>query len=133
MATITDFEIPDDQVPHGNCADRLTMVQWSYAAPASDGPASGDRVNVCKVGAKQKVVAATISVDGTLGTGCTILLAVGTTAITAATTAAAAGNKVMSIVAEAAGSDGYLNVLVGGADVGAAANIKVFALLADVD
>lgn len=135
MATVTDLQ--DNAFPSWNSG--IASIQ-KVLAFSSTQAGNGDQVNVLEVppGAKKRLTRATLRTSGTLGAGCTVQLRVNRggsfTVLTAATTAASASK--VSDAAQAGvpfdlqGGD-IIELLVGGADVAAAATVTVDLDLAD--
>jgi hypothetical protein len=126
MATVTTYLRAARETTNRHAA--VTHVLHRFTAPSS-GIANGDVINLLKLPAGKRVLHAYLNVGGTLGAGATIQLRVGTTAITAASTATAAGHLVMNAKAPVvSASESDINLLVGGADISAAAAIEVMVM-----
>lgn len=125
MATVTTFQIPAARVPRSP-AENATGVAMTLATAASGTASSGDVINLFVPPSGAQIVGAILSHDATLGASCTVQLRLGTTTLTAATSAGAASSVVQNASAAAA-ADGTnaLNLLVGGANIAAATNIRV--------
>lgn len=93
-----------------------------------------DTVSIIDIPHNYSVRNAVLTVSGTLGASCTILLARGSTALTAATAATTADREVQSVtdVPSTSGTEDVLNVTIGGANVGTAATVTVECDLAPV-
>lgn len=93
-----------------------------------------DTVSIIDIPHNFAVRNAVLTVSGTLGASCTILLARGATALTAATSATNADREVQSVTdtPTTSGTEGILNVTIGGAAVGTAATVTVECDLAPV-
>lgn len=109
------------------------LVKETYAI-ASGAADSGDLIELMTFGRAGTIIKADASVDGTLGAGCTVKLAVGDgttdTDVTGATTAAAAskvnGNTIGPVHFD---TGAKLFAVVAGADIAAAANLAVNLLI----
>lgn len=124
MATITDYALASVLTPV-NEGGITTNVFRDLALTATAADATDD-ITVLTLPVGVRVVDASLSVDGTLGAGCTIQLRQGTTALTAATTAGGADFEQMNVFPPAATTAATtINILVGGADIAAAAGVKV--------
>lgn len=86
-----------------------------------------DTVSIIDIPHNHTVRNAVLTVSGTLGAGCTILLARGATALTGATAATTADREAQSVTdtPTTSGTEGILNVTIGGAAVGTAATVTV--------
>ena len=102
---------------------KLAQFEHTMTLPTSLN--SGDVVTVMTVPAGRTIVDAWLTVDGTLGTSCTVQLRQGTVTLTPATTAAAAG--AVRLNRRPIQSNGLVtaNLLVGGNSVGTSANATV--------
>ncbi len=123
MAEVTSLAISSNETPRYS-DDRLTPVVWS-AALTSGIAASADTVTIAYLPANARVAFATLRVDGSLGTGATIQLRQNTSALTAATTAGSADQKVLASVVAPATSQTKIDLLVGTSAVTASANVQV--------
>lgn len=135
MATVTSLQ--SNSTPSYNSAAGSIQKVLAFTNAIA---ASGDQVNVLQVppGAKKRLFAAALRVSATLGAGCTLQLRVNRsgvfTVLTAATTAGAAG-KVTDVAQttvpfDLEGGD-IVELLVGGANVAAAATVTVDLLISD--
>ena len=129
MATISTFKIPDGEVPDG-VGSQGTHVQFIIPGTATTAD-NGDDISVLDLPPGAMFYPSSFSVSGTLGASCTAQLRIGTTAITAATTAggASAVGPNGAYVATST-SELNLNILIGGADIAAAANFRIVGRIA---
>lgn len=129
MATITDLQ--DNAFPSYNSGIASIQKVLSFSSSQAD---NGDQVNVLQVppGAKKRLTRAVVRTSGTLGASCTVQLRVNRdssyTVLTAAT-AAGAASKVTDVAQagvpfDLEGGD-IVELLIGGADVTAAADVTV--------
>ena len=123
MATVTTFAMgtqsPADQTANGVAVD-LTIPVVSGSAT------NGDDITVLTLAPGHTFVVDAFGHDATLGASCTAQLRVDTTAVTGATTAGAADVVPGSDVdLGLSASEQTLNVLIGGADITATANIFI--------
>lgn len=123
MAAVTSLAIASTSTPL-NAQVRDTVVIWSGAL-TSGIAASADTVDVAYLPANARILAATLRVDGSLGTGATITLRQNATALTAATTAGGADQEVLASVVAPATSQTTVDLLVGTSAVTASANAQV--------
>lgn len=123
MAAVTSLAIASTSTPQ-NAAVRDTPVIWSGTL-TSGMAASADTIEVCYLPANARVLAATMRVDGSLGTGATVQLRQNTSALTAATTAGGADQEVLASVVGPATSQTIVDLLVGTSAVTASANVQV--------
>lgn len=123
MAAVTSLAIASTSTPQ-NAQVRDTVVIWSGAL-TSGIAASADTVDVGYLPASARILAATLRVDGSLGTGATLTLRQNATALTAATTAGGADQKVLASVVAPATSQTTVDLLVGTSAVTASANAQV--------
>lgn len=135
MATVTSLQ--DDSFPSYNSG--IASIQKVLAFSSSQA-ANGDQVNVMAIpaGAKKRLTRAVVRTSGTLGASATLQLRLNRdssyTVLTAATGAGAASK--VTDVAQAGvpidleGGD-IIELLVGGADIAAAADVTVDLDLAD--
>lgn len=86
---------------------------------------NGDDVTLLTLPAGYRIVDATLRVSGTLGASCTAQLRLGTTALTAATTAGGASTVKMNAFPQDTDGTKTVNVLIGGADVAAGATVQL--------
>ena len=124
MATISTFKTADHLVPSASnpAGVHIHRVIAGTATTADN----GDNIEVLDIPAGSMFYLEDFSVSGTLGASCTAQLRIGTTAITAATTAggASAVGSNNAYVATST-SEQSLNILIGGADIAAAANFRI--------
>lgn len=122
MATNETLKIADATQPRRVAG--VTKVCGTITIPTTGDTDNGDNIVLFTAPKDHAITDAWFYVDGTLGAACTIQLRVGTTAISAASTAAAAGMYRMTVPLTAplaAAAD--VNLLIGGADVGTAADV----------
>jgi len=126
MATITTYQVPDTEVPallYG-----VTPIVWTLAA-ANGIAASADVINVAELPAGADIVDCYVSHSATLGASATLKLALtGGGDLTGATTAGGASMARMSVPPAKLTADTVVGVVVGGANITAAAGIKVVIL-----
>lgn len=123
MAAVTSLAIASTSTPQ-NAQVRDTTVIWSGAL-TSGMAANADTIEVCYLPANARILAATLRVDGSLGTGATLTLRQNATALTAATTAGGADQEVLASVVAPATSQTIVDLLVGTSAVTASANAQV--------
>lgn len=123
MAEVTSFAVGSKALP-GWHEDQWYTVKFS-AALTSGVAAAADTIRVCHLPANARVLAATMRVDGSLGTGATIQLRQNASALTAATTAGGADQEVLASVVAPATSTTVVDLLVGTSNVTASANVQV--------
>lgn len=123
MAAVTSLAIASTSTPQ-NAQVRDTPVIWSGTL-TSGMAANADTIEVCYLPANARILAATMRVDGSLGTGATIQLRQNATALTAATTAGGADQEVLASVVAPATSQTTVDLLVGTSAVTASANVQV--------
>lgn len=123
MAEVTSFAVGSKALPQWQ-EDQWYTVKFS-AALTSGIAASADTIRICHLPANARVLAATMRVDGSLGTGATIQLRHNATALTAATTAGGADQEVLASVVAPATSTTVVDMLVGTSGVTASANVQV--------
>lgn len=123
MAEVTSFAVGSRALPQWQESVWYT-VKFS-AALTSGIAASADTIRVCHLPANARILAATMRVDGSLGTGATIQLRHNATALTAATTAGGADQEVLASVVAPATSTTVVDMLVGTSAVTASANVQV--------
>ena len=123
MAEVTSFAVGSRALPQWQEPVWYT-VNFS-AALTSGVAAAADTIRVCHLPANARILAATMRVDGSLGTGATIQLRHNATALTAATTAGGADQEVLASVVAPAKSTTVVDLLVGTSNVTASANVQV--------
>lgn len=123
MAEVTSFAVGSKALPQWQ-DDQWYTVKFS-AALTSGVAAAADTIRVCHLPANARILAATMRVDGSLGTGATIQLRHNATALTAATTAGGADQEVLASVVAPATSTTVVDLLVGTSNVTASANVQV--------
>jgi hypothetical protein len=127
MAEVTTFQTVKSLVPHSECR---VPADISYDMDVASGDASnGDTIVVFEAPADGKIVDAALATDGTLGASCTVRLRTndGTTQtnLTAATSAGGASAvRMTGFPVNVSGGD-KIELLVGGANIGASAKISV--------
>ena len=128
MATVTTFQVPTARITR-SASEFATGIALTLAV-VSGSASNADVINLFVPPSGAQIVGAILSHDATLGASCTVQLRIGTTTLTAATTAGAASSVVQNASAAAA-CDGTnaLNLLVGGANIGASTNIRVTLML----
>ena len=135
MADVTGFLTPFKNMPMLPVGVSLFRKQFSLTATSSDAggaPASADVIRLGVMPRGAVIVAAKLIISATLGAGCTLQLRRDTTALTAASTAAAANYLSQNAVdAPSSDNDDSINLLIGGASVGATATVTVELLYAN--
>jgi hypothetical protein len=126
MAEITTFKIAN-AVRAMREEGKVVLVEKSFSLAAGN---NADTITIAELAAGERVIDFHLDVSGTLGASCTLRGRVGGTNVTAATTAGAASYVAMNVypVAAAAAGD-KIDLLIGGANVGATATVKVAALV----
>lgn len=132
MADVTKFKTPDEQRPdviNGRSYDIVRRIP----VVSGDCP-QNDNIVVIDIPPGHQIVDCYLRHDATLGASATAQLRLGTTALTAATSAGSAnGVKANTTLAPYdAAADQALNVLIAGAAITASANITVWARVVDV-
>ena len=135
MATVSTLR--NDSLP--SIATGVAAIQ-KVLALAADAADSGDQIEVMEfpVSTEKRLVGAQVRTSGTLGASCTLQLRVNRdgsfTTLTAATTAGGA-SKVTDVAQAGMPFDleagDIIELLVGGADISAAATVKVDLFVAD--
>jgi hypothetical protein len=129
MTTFTEYAIPANVTPV--MRPGVTPLNFKVTAVVATW-AANDVINLGKLLKGFSICWAKVWVKSTLGASCTVQLRVGTTAITAASTAAATSLVVQNAGIEAdANNDRDINLLVAGAAVGTAGVILVDVMVAD--
>lgn len=124
MADKTQFKTRDEERPDAP-AGKVYSISRKLGVVA-DSAAQNDRIVLQNLPKHHVVLRGRIGHDATLGASCTLKLAAGTTALTAATTAGAASYVMDTIACPIDDSaDQSLNLLVEGAAIAATANIYV--------
>ena len=123
MATITKFATPVLQTPR-NPTERDTVIALTIPVVSGDAN-NGDDITILTPPAGARLHGFTFGHSATLGAAATAQLRQGTTAITAATTAGGASRGLQTVVAAPADGAQTLNVLIGGANITASANIEI--------
>ena len=135
MADVTGFLTPFKNMPLlpiGVTAFRKQFTLGTTSSDAGGAPASGDVIRLGVMPRGAVILTAKLIVSATLGSGCTLQLRRDTTALTAATTAAAANYLTQNAVdAPSSDNDDSINLLIGGASVGASATVTVELLYAN--
>jgi hypothetical protein len=122
MAEITTFKIAN-AVRAMREEGKVVLVEKSFSLAAGN---NADTITIAELAAGERVVGAFLDVSGTLGASCTLQARASGTAITSATTAAAASVVHMDKYPPAAAAAGdKLDILIGGANVAATATVKV--------
>jgi hypothetical protein len=119
MANITLYLTPDNLRPRRHAAP--TFIRKRFALAAGN---STDVIQLGNIPAGAVVVGLAMDVSGTLGAGCVLTPRRGTTALAAASTAAAA-SRVSQSVTDVSTTDEMLNILIGAANVAATATVTV--------
>jgi len=123
MAEKTKFEIPVLGTPRS--PTEIATPFYIEMAVLSGDAANADSIAVFTPPTGAVFTACQLQKDATLGAGCTARLRIGTTTLTAATTAGGASRVIQDAsVAPANGTD-KLNILIGGADITANATVRV--------
>jgi len=130
MTTVTKHKLDDRHRPSQSGYVNLIPLVWQRTIASGDA-ASSDDITCFDLPAYYQVVAGSMHVSATLGSSCTIQLRVGATAITAATSAGGADTELLSALPAISASEQAINVLIGGANVTAAAVITVCLLCVD--
>lgn len=120
MAEVTTYAIADKDAPRRETS--ATFFRKQIASPAAN---QNDDIRIMAIPPGFIVYGATMTVSATLGASCTAQLRRTTTALTAATTAGGADRETQSVVDEPGTSTAYLNVLIAGAAISAAATLTV--------
>lgn len=102
------------------------------ASLASDAADNGDDISLMNIPAGMVPMGVIYNISATLGASCTSQLRVGTTAITAATTAGGADTEQQNAYVAPSTSVTTLNLLIGGADITGAAVATVQGMLVPV-
>lgn len=123
MAEVTSFAVGSKALPQWQENQWYTV---SFSAALTSGvAAAADTIRVCHLPANARILAATMRVSGTLGTGATLQLRHNATALTAATTAGGSDQEVLASVVAPATSTTVVDLLVGTSAVTASANVQV--------
>lgn len=126
MANITSFLTPATRV---RTVDVGQFTITKSADIANGGALNADAIQLLTIPCNMRVTDAIQAVSATLGAGCTVQLRVNRsgvfTALVAASTAAAASVNRMNAAPMDLQTGDILELLVGGANVGAAANVTV--------
>jgi hypothetical protein len=120
MAEITTYVLSDVLVPQLE-EGKITFIEKEFSLAAGN---NGDTITIVDDGVSRRVVDCWLSVSGTLGASCTLTARQNGTAVTGATTAAAASTVRQTVYPQAANT-GDLDILIGGANVAATATVKV--------
>jgi hypothetical protein len=122
MAEITTQKITNALRPQRE-EGRVILVEKSFSLSAGN---NADTITIAELAEKERVIGCFLDVSGTLGASCTLQARASGTAITSATTAAAASVVHMDKYPPAAAAAGdKLDILIGGANVAATATVKV--------
>ena len=130
MTTVTKHKMDDRHRPSQSGYPNLIPFVWKRAFASGDAN-SADDITCFDLPAYYQPVAGSLHVDATLGSSCTIQLRVGSTAITAATSAGGADTEILSALPAPSASEQAVNLLVGGANITAGANVTVTLLCVD--
>lgn len=123
MAEITTYKVAKKNRPLAqNGSPTYFRKQFSLAAGNQN-----DTVTVVDIPQYYVVRNGVVNVSATLGTGCTLTLARGATALSSATTAAQASRVAQNVTdtPSTSSTEDVLNVTIGGAAVGATAVVTV--------
>lgn len=130
MPTITSIALTDAQaatVPDRGEGPVMWNRAWTISSTLAD---NGDDITLFSLPPYRQIVGGSWEVSATLGASCTATLRVGSTAITAASTAGGAdSDPVIRVVAPSASAQ-TVNILIGGADISAGATITTHLLIA---
>lgn len=124
MATISTLKLADAQVPApvGSAGVDINLNIVGTATLADN----GDDIELFDLPAGHILEVYAFGHDATLGASCTAQLRVGTTAVTAATTAGGADSNGPNFAdVDTSSSEQSVNILIGGADISAAANFHL--------
>ncbi|MBK8200439.1 MAG: hypothetical protein IPK75_18985 [Acidobacteria bacterium] len=130
MAINTRVRIPPSKLPLLEPAETLWIFPFTTLASGDTNVAAADSITLSEIPDGYMVTDAVLKIGGTLGADCTLQLRQGTTALTAASTAAAA-NFLRANNLPFTTSDGShtLNLLIAGGAIAAAADIRVLVWL----
>lgn len=126
MAEVTTVKLADRHVPQKDCGEVFGM-SIDYAISATEA-VNGDNITLLEFQRDGVIFGGQVHVDGSLGAAATIRLrhndGSAQTNLSAATTAAGADTEQLTSAMRFSAGD-TLELLVGGGDIGAAANVKV--------
>lgn len=124
MATISSVKRADNLVPAPSSSMPVSIdLNIVGTATLAD---NGDNIELFDLPAGCVLSIDSFGHDATLGASCTSQLRVGTTAVTAATTAGGASSVVGNGAdVDVSASEQSVNILIGGADIAAAANFHL--------
>jgi hypothetical protein len=120
MAEITTYELEATAVPQLE-EGKITFIEKQFSLAAGS---QNDTITIVGDGVSRRVVDCWLSVSGTLGASCVLTARQNGTAVTGATTAAAASTVRQTVYPQDANT-GDLDILIGGAAVAATATVKV--------
>jgi hypothetical protein len=120
-STVADTDLVN--FPIGECGT-VREYKKTFTLPSS-GVSNADTVSLITLPDGLKVIDAWANVKATLGTSCTVQLMYGSTALATASTATAATiSRMTGVPFDTDGSD-ILNLLVGGANITASADVDI--------
>lgn len=129
MADVTGFLTPFKLMPIVPVGVTPFRKQFSLTTTSGDdagAPAAADVIRLGVINRGAVIKGAILSISGTLGSGCTLQLRRDTTALTAASTAAAANYLAQTVIdTPSTDFDDSLNLVIAGASVGATATVTV--------
>lgn len=127
MATVTKFEIPPLRTPR-DPTDNATKFSIDIVVANGDAAAADD-IAVLTPPAGARIVGAALRQSGSIGATTTAQLRLGTAALTAATTAAAASGVLQNAYLAAANGTDKLNILIGTAAISVGATLTVTGIM----
>jgi hypothetical protein len=122
MSEVTSVALADHLIKSHPVVGTYHWYEITVSSTLAD---NADSIKVLDIPPGNVVTDAWFSTSATLGVSCTVQLRVGTTAISAATTAGGADSELQTTRVAPSTSEQALNFLVGGADVSAGATIKL--------
>jgi hypothetical protein len=129
MADITGYLTPFKNMPYNPSGLTAFRKQFTLSTTSTDAAGVPQIADVIRLGVLNRglvIIAAKLIISATLGAGCILQLRRDTTALTAASTAAAANYLTQTAIdTPSTDFDDSLNIVISGAVVGASATVTV--------